>query len=113
MFQDFVIRVAGLYGWKAYHTYDSRKSIPGWPDLVLSKPGYPALIPELKTKTGVLTPDQVSWVECLRSSTYVLSGVWRPADQDRIVQALGLTSEEWQFRLADHLRIPVDHVNLR
>ena len=45
----------------AYHTHDSRRSAKGFPDLVLAKNGV-VLIVELKTDTGVATPDQVAWL---------------------------------------------------
>lgn len=34
-FQAAVMELARLLGWRVYHTWDSRKSEPGFPDLVL------------------------------------------------------------------------------
>ena len=34
-FQRAVIEMARLHGWLVYHTHDSRRSAPGFPDLVL------------------------------------------------------------------------------
>lgn len=63
-FQDEVLGLARLYGWRAYHTHDSRRSAPGFPDLVLVRP--PRLIfAELKTDTGRVKPEQEAWLEAL------------------------------------------------
>ena len=32
-FQSQVVRIAKVFGWLCYHTYDSRRSEPGFPDL--------------------------------------------------------------------------------
>ena len=42
-FQTAVVELAELCGWKVYHTYDSRRSAPGFPDLVLG-PGNRAAV---------------------------------------------------------------------
>ena len=38
-FQAAVLQIANMYGWLAYHTHDSRRSAPGFPDLVLVRNG--------------------------------------------------------------------------
>lgn len=73
--------VAGLIRWLgllAYHTYDSRRSGPGFPDLVIAGPGG-HLFRELKTRTGKLSPAQQQWIERLGSAGADVA-VWRPAD---------------------------------
>lgn len=45
--QQNVVRLAGYYGWRTYHTRDSRGSDPGFPDLVLIR-GPELLFAELK-----------------------------------------------------------------
>jgi hypothetical protein len=75
--QSAVIQLAELLGWKAYHTFDSRRSNPGYPDLTLVKDDR-LLFVELKSATGRLTTEQTEW---LRALGYVASvATWRPVD---------------------------------
>lgn len=60
-----------------YHTHNSRRSEPGFPDLVIAGPGG-ILFRELKTATGHITPEQDRWLALLAVSGD--AGVWRPAD---------------------------------
>ncbi len=78
--QAQVVQLAQLNGWRCYHTFDSRRSTPGFPDLVLVRPPR-CLFVELKTTAGRLRPEQRSWLEALaeveRAPEVFL---WRPAD---------------------------------
>jgi hypothetical protein len=79
----------------AYHTYDSRYSQPGFPDLVLVHPDKPKIIfAELKSQTGTLRTEQKLWLaalSCVASDCdNVLVKVWRPSDWETdIVPTLG------------------------
>jgi hypothetical protein len=53
-FQGAVIELAQLGGFLAYHTYDSRRSAKGFPDLVLVR-GERLLFAELEIDTGRVT----------------------------------------------------------
>lgn len=70
--------LAGLLGVWWYHNPDSRRSNPGWPDLVLcGRRG--TIFRELKTATGVVSGEQAAW------GARLLDGgldwdVWRPGD---------------------------------
>ncbi|MGH6656553.1 MAG: VRR-NUC domain-containing protein, partial [Actinocrinis sp.] len=76
--QGAVIGMCRLFQVAWYHTYNSRRSAPGWPDLALC--GTRKLIfRELKTETGHLKPEQEQWGLMLRAAGQDW-GVWRPAD---------------------------------
>lgn len=86
---DFLQQIRHLakqFGWMEYHTYDSRRSTPGWPDLVLCRPPE-LLIIEVKTATGRLTSAQRQWITCL-SWCGIETHVWRPSDMDYIFERL-------------------------
>ena len=76
--QDSVRDLAKLEGWAHYHTHDSRKSEPGFPDSILCR-GERLLAVELKRENGKLTPEQENWLEKLRE-TGAETYVWRPSD---------------------------------
>jgi len=88
--QETVIAVAKARGYLVFHTYDSRKCTPGFPDLVLIHPGKGRLVvAELKTVTGKVEPEQERWLKCFtmvtgRPSVYV----WRPGDLDEVNEVL-------------------------
>jgi hypothetical protein len=73
-----------------YHVFDSRRTVYGWPDLVLChrEPGYPLYLIEAKTDVGRLTPAQAAWLEALQGCTGVVAEVWRPAQLQEIVERL-------------------------
>lgn len=79
-----------MYGWSMqYHTHNSQRSDPGWPDEVLCHPGKGrALFVELKTEKGRLTQPQKNWLEHL-ARCGLETAVWRPSDINHIVQVLG------------------------
>jgi hypothetical protein len=86
-FMAQVIELARLCKWMAFHPFDSRRSTPGWPDIVFVRP--PSVIfAELKTATGRLTPAQQTWLEALGRCPGVEAYVWRPADWEAIVSRL-------------------------
>lgn len=73
------VRDAARYaGWDTYHAHDSRRSEPGWPDLVIAGHGR-VLFRELKTQKGRVTPDQHRWLANLYLAGLDF-GIWRPTD---------------------------------
>jgi len=69
---------AKVLGLLVYHTHDSRRSEPGFPDLVIAgRRGV--LIRELKTERGRVTLAQFTWLDALITAG-VDADVWRPAD---------------------------------
>lgn len=66
---------ARLYGWRVYHTHDSRRSAPGFPDLVMVR-GPELIFAELKTDTGRVKPEQAEWLEALRVVARAVAMGW-------------------------------------
>lgn len=87
-FQSQVVKVAKLNGWLVYHTFDSRRSEPGFPDLVLVK-GERVIFAELKSEQGRVRPEQVEWLERLSVAKEMKAVVWRPSELKQIVKSLG------------------------
>jgi hypothetical protein len=79
-----VVRVANQHGWLCYHTHDSRKSAPGYPDLTLARlPGHgrpgEVLWSELKVDAP-LTIEQEVWLATLSHVQHTEAHLWTPAD---------------------------------
>lgn len=80
-FQGQVLQHAWGLGWRLqYHTYSSRRSSWGWPDLVLVRDGR-ILFVELKTEKSQPTAEQCEWLEAL-AGCGVEVYLWRPSDED-------------------------------
>lgn len=84
-FQELVVGMAKALGWRVYHTFDSRRSQPGFPDLVLVRDRIVYL--ELKTETGKVSHDQAAWIAALTAAG-ATALVVRPSDMDEIGEAL-------------------------
>ena len=84
-FQSHLVKYARSCGWLVYHTYDSRKSEPGFPDLVLVRDRV--LFRELKSEKGRLTKAQEAWADKLivAGANYA---VWRPSQIKGIYKEL-------------------------
>ena len=82
-----VKRAALSRDWMVYHTFDSRRSDPGFPDLVLVRPPR-ILFAELKTQGGRVRPEQQVWLDGLGRCGDVETFLWRPADWDSILETL-------------------------
>ena len=86
-FQKQVLQLAELLGWLTYHTYDSRRSQAGFPDLVLVKSGR-IVFAELKSQKGRVRAAQQTWLDALMRNDHVETYLWRPDDWDAVVQVL-------------------------
>jgi len=69
---------ARLHGWFAYHTFDSRRSEPGFPDCVFVR-GERLIFVELKAAGRKPTAAQEDWLAALRAACGTVY-VWTPAD---------------------------------
>lgn len=102
----FAVKVENLltlYGWRWYHTHDSRRSPAGFPDYVAVREAELLFI-ELKAERGRLRPAQAEWLEdlgWLSAALAILIGpearkldppaaagvsvyIWRPSDLNAI-----------------------------
>lgn len=83
--QSEVLNAARTLGWTAYHTHDSRRSEPGFPDLVLVRDRL--IMAELKTDTGKPSTDQLRWLRLLERAGVEVY-LWQPKDRDGVLNAL-------------------------
>jgi hypothetical protein len=79
-----VVALAKYLGWRHYHTFISKGSDPGFPDLVLVRQGFPVIFAELKSERGKLTESQGEWITLLSQNRLHQAFVWRPSDWDEI-----------------------------
>lgn len=87
-FQQQVLGLAKVLGWLAYHTRDSRRSQPGFPDLVLVHALQGRVIyAELKSAGGRLSDPQRTWLAALATCGAEVA-LWRPADLGRVKDVL-------------------------
>lgn len=65
-FMAQIVRYATLMGWRCHHTFDSRRSSAGVPDiLAVRRPRVVWL--ETKSERGRLTAEQRAWLDDLRA----------------------------------------------
>ena len=77
--------MAQYLGWITYHTHDSRRSDPGFPDLVLVREKVKWR--EVETDKGRMSPAQMEWQRILKDAGQDV-GIWRPAMWDEIEKEL-------------------------
>lgn len=85
--QAAVIKLAKLNGFACYHTYSSRRSAPGFPDLICVRPPRILAI-ELKAKDGRVSAEQREWLDLLSAVPGVEVFVFRPADWAEVERVL-------------------------
>lgn len=84
-FQEAVVEMAQILGWRVYHTFDSRRSAPGFPDLVLVRDRIVYL--ELKTETGRISAQQADWIAAINAAGGNALVV-RPSQMDEVEKSL-------------------------
>lgn len=85
--QGVVVELARRLGYLDYHTHDSRRSQPGFLDLVLVKPPR-VLFVELKAEKGKTSPAQDVWLEALKLCPGVEAHLWRPSQWKEVADIL-------------------------
>lgn len=90
-FQAQVMQLARLRGWsRQYHTHNSRRSVPGFPDLVLVRrvgSRCELIFAELKVGKNKATPEQAEWLADLRDAGQRVY-LWTPGDWSEIDREL-------------------------
>jgi len=84
---DRLRQVARQTGALCYHTWRSKRSEEGFPDLVLVA-GTTLYLLELKTTSGEVTAAQQRWIDQLQAVTRIEARVVRPADLAAIEDGL-------------------------
>lgn len=83
--QSAIVDIARLLGWRVYHTFDSRKSEAGFPDLVLVRDRV--IYAEVKRSGQKPRPSQVDWLNALsRAGAEVY--LWTEDDYDEVAAIL-------------------------
>ena len=85
-FQAAVMEYAQLRGWLVFHDHDSRKNLPGLPDLILTRPGR-LIFAELKVARRRLRPEQQAWLETLSTVPGVETFLWRWPKSWELIEA--------------------------
>ena len=86
-FQSAVLELARWAKWLVYHTHNSRRSEPGFPDLCLVR-GDTCLMIELKANDGRLSKAQKAWIAALDVVPGIEAAVWRPRHWTAIEETL-------------------------
>lgn len=89
--RDLLVEVRALaegLGWLVYHTWNSRHSPAGLPDLLMVK-GHRLIVAELKTVTGKVSEAQRQWLTALARVQTVDAMVIRPgSDYSELIEVL-------------------------
>lgn len=89
--QAMIVELATLRRWRSYHTFDSRKSSAGFPDLVLLRDRV--VYAELKRVGEKPSKDQVEWLdELARVGCEVY--LWTIDD---LVEISRIVGQPWEF----------------
>lgn len=113
VFQQQIVNMARLLGYRLYHTFRSDHSPKGFPDLVLCNGGC-LILAECKTAKGKLTPDQEGWLSDLRevggvcgsACGCVAAYVWRP--QHQVDGSIERILRGWRPTLAEITEMGMD-----
>lgn len=110
--QQQVVDLAKQLGWRRpYHTHDSRRSEPGFPDLTLVRDRVIFL--ELKREKGRLTEPQKDWLRALDAAGAEVY-VARPRDLEDLARVLTTRrhGDMWTLPDVGHSRANLRHLTL-
>lgn len=81
-----ILDAALLLKWRCYHTFDSRRSEPGFPDLICLKDDR-CIVYETKTSTGRVTAAQYEWLDAFNLAG-IPAKIVRPENLDDVLDEL-------------------------
>jgi hypothetical protein len=82
-----VVEAARANNWMVYHTFDSRRSEPGFPDLLCIRDTEMLAI-ELKRERGTVTLDQERWLRAFSGVAGLTVMVARPSQWGEVEAVL-------------------------
>lgn len=85
MLQEAIVELAQTLGWRVYHTFDSRRSAIGFPDLVMVRERV--IYAEVKAEGGVLSHAQEAWLGALQAAEQEVY-IWEPDQVPEIGRSL-------------------------
>lgn len=93
--QSQLIELGRAYGYRVFHTYDSRWTKErGFPDLCFVHPFGDLFFAEVKRELGKLRPEQEEVIEAIqKSGTEVF--VWRPSNFDEATTIIKTRRRGW------------------
>jgi len=104
-FQPAVVKLLTDNDWLVYHTYDSRKSKEGFPDLLAIKGAY-LLVSELKSFKGKTTEAQDKWLSAFEKVRTITVRLWKPGiHNDEIIEIATTRGKDNPVDEVDELRL--------
>ena len=82
-----IVNAANECGWLVYHTFLSKWSKPGFPDLVMTREDR-LIFAELKGAKGKVAPAQVEWLDTLALVPGIEVYLWREEHLQEIYENL-------------------------
>ena len=86
-FQQDILDSARKLGWLCFHTFDSRRSEPGFPDIIAIR-GATMLCLEVKDEDGEPSSAQEEWLARFQQVKYVEASLVRPEHRDQVNDVL-------------------------
>lgn len=93
-----VTMTARSLGYLVYHTHDSRRSEPGFPDCILIRGKYLLAIELKRSRLHKPTAEQTRWLKAFSGVSHVRAAVWKPEDRYTIIEHLAAFANDAYVR---------------
>ena len=84
--QQQIEQLLQFYCWRYYHTWNSRRSVEGFPDLIALR-RHRKLVAELKKEGEEPTREQQNWLDEFEEVGFEVY-IWHPADVEQAAKVL-------------------------